>query len=267
MGYVSSIIEFRPILIRISEYHHFEEQLWTGLHNPRQNRWLQWPESTRRSGERSVCLGESDLFFWAFTSSRLTFFLKRVFWMILFSAEAILASSNSKFGPGVPLIEREDMISSTDSTISTSLIHDIASVENCEQIHTSNLNLIFPQANVVGVGNLSKWRSAICSPCWSAPQSFENLPSVGSNEFLAEGADWHIQSCVWVLAFTRYMRWCVFRYVRNPRIESSWIRWWRRRRWIYKTFPDIPYVFQISGGLSLRLSIPTERLSISPGSR
>ena len=42
-------------------------------------------------------------------SSRLTFFLKRVFWMILFSAEAFLASSNSKFGPGVPLIEREAM--------------------------------------------------------------------------------------------------------------------------------------------------------------
>ena len=46
--------------------------------------------------------------------------MKRVFWMILFSAEAILASSNSKSGPGVPLIEREDLRSSTDSTISTS---------------------------------------------------------------------------------------------------------------------------------------------------
>ena len=29
--------------------------------------------------------------------------------MILFSAEAILASSNAKSGPGVPLIEREDL--------------------------------------------------------------------------------------------------------------------------------------------------------------
>ena len=34
-----------------------------------------------------------------------------------------------------------------------------------------------------------------------------------------------------------------------------------------KTFPDIPCVSQMSGGLSLRLSIPTERLSIPPGSR
>ena len=43
-----------------------------------------------------------------------------------------------------------------------------------------------------------------------------------------------IQSCVWCLAFTRYMRWCVIRYVRNPRIESFWIRRWRRSRWICK---------------------------------
>ena len=76
--------------------------------------------------------------------------------MSLFSAEAILASSNSKSGPGVPLIERYDLRSSTDSTISTSLIHGIASVGNCEQVHTSVLNLIFQQANVAGVGDLSK---------------------------------------------------------------------------------------------------------------
>ena len=86
--------------------------------------------------------------------------------MIRFSAEAILASSNSKSGPEVPLIEREDVRSSTNST---SLIHCIASVGNCEQVHTSVLNLIFQQANVVGVGNLSKGRSEICSRCWSAP--------------------------------------------------------------------------------------------------
>ena len=33
------------------------------------------------------------------------------------------------------------------------------------------------------------------------------------------------------------------------------------------TFPDIPCVSQVSGGPSLRLGIPTERLSIPPGSR
>ena len=35
---------------------------------------------------------------------------------------------------------------------------------------------------------------------------------------------------------------------------------------LQKTFPDIPCVSQMSGGLSLRLSIPTERLSIPTGS-
>ena len=76
--------------------------------------------------------------------------------MILFSAEAILALSNSKSGIRVPLTEHEDVRSSTDSTISTSLIHSIASVRNCEQVHTSVFHLIFQQANVADVENLSK---------------------------------------------------------------------------------------------------------------
>ena len=75
--------------------------------------------------------------------------------MILFSAEAILASSTLKFGIEIPLVDDEDFKPSTESTISTSLIHCKASVGNCEQVHTSVLNLIFQQANVAGVGNLS----------------------------------------------------------------------------------------------------------------
>ena len=54
------------------------------------------------------------------------------------------------------MIEREDFRSSTDSAISTSLIHSIASVGNCEQVHASVLNLIFQQASVAGLRNLSK---------------------------------------------------------------------------------------------------------------
>ena len=76
--------------------------------------------------------------------------------MILFGAEAILASSTSKSGIEIPRIDDEDLKSSTESIISTSLIQCIASVGNCEQVHTSVLNLIFQQANVAGVGNLSK---------------------------------------------------------------------------------------------------------------
>ena len=73
--------------------------------------------------------------------------------MILFNAEAILASSTSKFGIEIPRIDDEDLNSSTESTNSTSLIHCIASVGNREQVHTSVLNLIFQQANVAGMEN------------------------------------------------------------------------------------------------------------------
>ena len=76
--------------------------------------------------------------------------------MLLFSAEAILASNTSKFGLEIPRIDDEDLKSSTESSISTSLIHCIAFVGNCEQVHTSVLSLIFQQAKVFGVGNLSK---------------------------------------------------------------------------------------------------------------
>ena len=76
--------------------------------------------------------------------------------MILFSAEVILASSNSKSGDRIPPMEHEDLRSSTHSTITTSLICNKGSVGNCEQVHTSVLNLIFQQANVAGVENLSK---------------------------------------------------------------------------------------------------------------
>ena len=76
--------------------------------------------------------------------------------MILFSAEAILASSTSKFGIEIPRVDDEDFRSLPESTISTSLIHCIASVGICEQVHTLVLNLFFQQANVAGVGNLSK---------------------------------------------------------------------------------------------------------------
>ena len=50
--------------------------------------------------------------------------------MILFKAEAIFASNVSTFGKFLLAIDREDLNSSTESTISTSLIHHIASEEN-----------------------------------------------------------------------------------------------------------------------------------------
>ena len=56
--------------------------------------------------------------------------------MILFKAEAILASNISKFGKFFPAVDREDFSSSHESTISTSLIHNIASDGKSEQVVT-----------------------------------------------------------------------------------------------------------------------------------
>ena len=163
VGFSSLMIEeFRHSLNRIPEYRHFEEHLWRGRHNSRQNRWLQWPRSPGRSSIRSV-FGPIFEFFppdWPFFSLVLR--------KIQFSAEAIFASSTSKFGTWIPLTEHEDFRSSTESTNSTSLIQGIVSVRNCEQVRTSVLNLFFQQANVAGVVNLLKWISEICSRCWSA---------------------------------------------------------------------------------------------------
>ena len=66
--------------------------------------------------------------------------------MILFRAEAILASSTSKSGIGTLRIDDEDLKSSTDSTNSTSLIHSIASVGKSEQVVTSIL--LFLQTDI-----------------------------------------------------------------------------------------------------------------------
>ena len=114
--------------------------------------------------------------------------------MILFGAEAIFALGNSKSGPWMTLAEHEDFKSSTESTKSTSLIHCIAPVGNCEQVHTSVLNLIFQQAKFAGVRNLSKWKSEICSRCWSVPWFFEESLPLKMTESLADGPDWHLWS-------------------------------------------------------------------------
>ena len=83
--------------------------------------------------------------------------------MILFRAEAIFASIISKFGKFFPLADREDFNSSNESTISTSLIHNIASDGKSEQVVTWFLNRIFHTKNDCGVGNLSNGSSEICS--------------------------------------------------------------------------------------------------------
>ena len=85
-------------------------------------------KSSHRSWRRSVFIVKKNRFsFWVFCSSRLTFFFTLEFWMILFKAEAIFASNISK----IRRILAPN--SSIESTIATSLIHNIASKRKSEQ--------------------------------------------------------------------------------------------------------------------------------------
>ena len=93
---------------------------------------------------KAICLPRRNRSsFWAFCSSRLTFFLNWEFLMTLFRAEAVFASNISKFGKSFPQTDREDFNSSKKSTISTSLIHNIASNGKSEQVVTWFLKRIF----------------------------------------------------------------------------------------------------------------------------
>ena len=91
--------------------------------------------------------------------------------MILFKAESILASSGSKLGKSLPSIDREDFNSSTESTISTSLIHNITPEGKSEQELTLDLNLIFQYMNNDdGVGHLPSGSSDVCRLCCPATE-------------------------------------------------------------------------------------------------
>ena len=97
--------------------------------------------------------------------------------------------------------------------------------------------------------------------------SFENLPSLGSNGFLADGPDWHLGSkdvnwCFDVHSLHAVM--CLPITSEIQRIELLLDNVMKKTLVdLQQTFPDIPCVSQIlSGGRSLRLGIPREWLSI-----
>ena len=130
---------------------------------------------------------------------------------------------------------------------------------NYEQIHTSVLNLIFQQANVCWCGNFVKAKFRDLQSLLVCPIIlFENLPSLGSNEFLADGPDWHLVSGV-VSGFRRSLVTCgdvcsVTSEIQglNPPGQGDE----EDDGGFTKTFPDIPCVVQVSGDLSLRISNP-----------
>ena len=93
--------------------------------------------------------------------------------MILFSDEAIVASSTSKSGIRIPLTNNEDSKSSTESTNSTSSIQCTPSLGNCEQVHTSLLGLVFQRTKVTGVEKLSKLKIGNMQSLLVSPKFFE----------------------------------------------------------------------------------------------
>ena len=162
---LSLIIKFRPTLNRTPEYRHFQDQQWIGRHNSRKNHWLLWPGSTHRSGKQSLFREGNGPVSGPFVPPDWFFFWNGNYgWFC-----SVLKQSSHQVPQNlvieIPRVDDEDLNSSTESTNSTSLIQCMASVGNCEQVHTSVLNLIFQQTNVAGVGTLSKWRSEICSRC------------------------------------------------------------------------------------------------------
>ena len=135
---------------------------------------------------KALCLPRRNLSSsWVFCSSRLTFFLNWEFWMILFRAEAILASNISNFGKFGSSNDCEDYNSSNESTISTSLIHNIASDGKSEQVVTWLLNPIFQYKNVKDVRNLSKCSSGICCLCCPTIEFCGTF--TGNNELIVDG--------------------------------------------------------------------------------
>ena len=76
--------------------------------------------------------------------------------MIFLNEDAIFASSISKSGKCCPSTDCDVKRSSTDLAISTSLIHDTATVGQPEQEHTSVLTLVFQHFQSSGSGNFCR---------------------------------------------------------------------------------------------------------------
>ena len=68
--------------------------------------------------------------------------------MILFRARAIFASSITKFGKFFPETDREDFNSSSESTISTSLIDNVAS-DGKQNWQSLDFGLVFSKPKTV----------------------------------------------------------------------------------------------------------------------
>ena len=117
--------EFRPTWNRIPEHHHIEEQFFKQVGIVLDRIMAPSDPEVLIDLRSNLSSAKETVLFRAFCSSRLILLLNWELWMILFSAEAILASSTSKFGIEIPRVDDQNLQSTTESTNSTSLTHSI----------------------------------------------------------------------------------------------------------------------------------------------
>ena len=155
-------VELRHIFYRIPEYYHNEEEQRIDRRNPIRYHERQSLESSRRSWRRSVWTLVLILGFLLLETDLLLEF--RIL-DDLVQSRSNLHVQHLKSEIFFPITVREDFNSSNESTVSTSLIHNIASGGNWEQVVTWFLNRIFQSKNDWGSGNLLNCCSEICCLC------------------------------------------------------------------------------------------------------
>ena len=177
---------------------------------------------------------EKAVFSVSFHFLRLTFLLNWALWIILFSAEAIFASSTSKFGIRVPSYRRRrfwiihwinhlyffdphhNFRRKLWASTYLSLEYYLPTSERCWREEFVKMRIWNLQSLLVCPTIL--WKSSLTWEDWISGWRFWLASLILS----------------WCLAFTHHMRWRVFWYIRDPWIWLLRIRSWRRRRWICK---------------------------------
>ena len=96
------------------------------------------------------------------------------------------------------------------------------SVRKCEQVQLSSNKQMLVSGNCQNEDPKSAVFDGLPTILWKYSLTWDDCISRWRS-----GLASRIQGCVWRLTFTRYVRWYVFRYVKNPRIEPSWTRWRR----------------------------------------
>ena len=142
------------------------------------------------------------------------------------------------------------------------LVQRIASVGTCEQVHTSVLSS--NKQKVAGVWELVKVKIQNLQSLLVYPKFFEDLPSLG-DEWISGWRSWLASlSLILILLRRRWVN-CSDIWELHGFNSCGWGAEEGATGYA-KTFSKKPCVSQMLGGLSSRLGIPLERLSIQPRS-